>query len=142
MWQELLDFVERNEFLIRASAVASVGVFLGSLILLPLLISRLPADYFATPRASPTRLAKQHPFVRLLLLGAKNLLGVLLLLVGFAMLVLPGQGLTILAAVILLDFPGKRRLELALVRRPRVLRGLNWIRRKTKHLPLDAPPPA
>ena len=45
------------------------------------------------------------------------------------MLVLPGQGLlTIVVGLVLLDFPGKFRLERWLVSRPRVLALLNRFR--------------
>ena len=143
MWQDLLDFAETHSAWIRAAALFSVVVFVGSLVLLPMMIARLPVDYFATEDAPPTSLARRHPNARLALLVLRSTLGVLLLLAGIAMLVLPGQGvLTILAAICLMSFPGKRRLELALVRRPRVLRGLNWIRRRAKHPPLHAPPPS
>ena len=43
----------------------------------------------------------------------KNLLGVFFVLIGIAMLVLPGQGiLTIIAGMMLLDFPGRHRTRL------------------------------
>ena len=43
----------------------------------------------------------------------------------------PGQGLlTILLGVMLLDFPGKRRLELKIVSRPSVLKTVNSLRSK------------
>src|SRR4051812_30124363 len=52
------------------------------------------------------------------------------------MLVLPGQGvLTIIAGMMLLDFPGRQRLERWLVQRPAVLRSINW-RRKRNNRPL------
>ena len=41
----------------------------------------------------------------------------------------PGQGLlTILIGLLLINFPGKRRLERKLVRRPKVLQFINRIR--------------
>jgi hypothetical protein len=39
----------------------------------------------------------------------------------------------------LLNFPGKRRLEIRIVRIPRVFRGLNWLRRRVGRPPLEAP---
>ena len=67
----------------------------------------------------------------------KNLFGVILLLGGMAMLVLPGQGiLTILIGLSLLDFPGKRALERRIVGRPLVLQAINRIRRKFNKSPL------
>lgn len=66
----------------------------------------------------------------------KTLVGILLLLVGIAMLVLPGQGLiTILVGLSLIPFPGKRRLELFLLSRKEVRSALNWIRFKANKDP-------
>jgi hypothetical protein len=69
----------------------------------------------------------------------KNLLGAFLVLFGVVMSLpgVPGQGvLTILLGVMLLDFPGKRQLELKLVSRPKVLRTVNGIRRRFDRPPL------
>ena len=61
-----------------------------------------------------------------------------LVMAGIAMLVLPGQGLlTILLGIMLLEFPGKRRVELMLLRRPEILAGLNWIRRHANRPPFE-----
>lgn len=72
---------------------------------------------------------------------AKNALGALLLVLGAAMLVLPGQGLlTILVGLLLIDFPGKYRLERRLLGGPRVLRAINALRERWKKPPLEIPP--
>ncbi len=72
-----------------------------------------------------------------MLLTGKNALGYLFVLMGIAMLVLPGQGiLTIMIGVTLLDFPGKYRLERWLVSRRPVLRSINWLRRCAGREPL------
>jgi hypothetical protein len=65
-------------------------------------------------------------------------LGVALVLVGIPLVPLPGQGiLTIFAGLLLLEFPGKRRVEIALIRRPGVLRAVNWLRRRAHRPPLE-----
>ena len=57
---------------------------------------------------------------------------------GVAMILLPGQGLiTILIGISFMDFPAKQQLVDALVRRPRVIRLLNWIRQKEKKPPFQ-----
>ena len=59
---------------------------------------------------------------------------------GASRLVLPGQGiLTLLIALMVSTFPGKYRMERAIMRRPRVLRAANWIRRRY-HKPELNPP--
>jgi hypothetical protein len=53
------------------------------------------------------------------------------------MLVLPGQGiLTIATGLLLMDYPGKFRLERRIVATPMVLKGLNWLRAKANQPPL------
>lgn len=133
-----LDWAQAHPEWIGVLVGLSIATFFGSLLLLPLLIVRLPVDYFAGPHPPPR--TPRHPYVRLALNVVRNVLGAALLAAGLAMLVLPGQGLlTLLGALVLLDFPGKRRFELFLVRRPRILRALNWIRRRSHHEPLQAP---
>ena len=70
----------------------------------------------------------------------KNLAGGLLALAGLAMLVLPGQGLlTLIVALVLLDLPGKQRLEARLLSQPRLLRMLNRTRQRFGRPPLRSP---
>ena len=69
----------------------------------------------------------------------KNLLGVVLVIVGVILSLpgVPGQGLlTILLGVMLLDLPGKRRMEQWLVSRPNVLRFVNKLRERYGRPPL------
>ena len=121
--------------------VAAASMFVVSLLAVPLLLARIPADYFARTEASPMGWQRRHPVLRWTLHLLKNVCGVLLVLAGVVMLFTPGQGvLTVLVGVSLMDFPGKRRLELWLVRRPRVLTSINWIRQRTHHSPLEMPP--
>ena len=76
----------------------------------------------------------RHPLVRFLFLAIKNLVGIFLILIGIAMLVLPGQGLlTIFLGIILVDIRGKYRLERWLVGKRPVLRSINWLRRRAGH---------
>lgn len=112
--------------------------FVGSLLFVPWLVVRLPADYFHATRRPALLWGRLHPVLRLLLLLGKNLLGLLVLLMGVAMLVLPGQGLlTMLIGLLLLDFPGKYRFERWLVRRGPVLRACNWLRQRAGRPPLQ-----
>ena len=118
--------------------VASAVMFLASVIGLPWAITRLPADYFAERRERLTLTelgrSRKHPGLFLL----RNLLGVVLLLCGVAMLFLPGQGLlTIVVALLCLDFPGKVRVQRKIVSRPSVLRALNAIRRRAGRDPFE-----
>lgn len=109
----------------------SVLTFVGSLILIPWLIIRLPESYFSEKHRRAAVLKYRHPLVYWLIRISKNLLALVLIVAGIAMLVLPGQGLlSILIGISISDFPGKYRLERYLVSRPGILKSLNWIRRK------------
>ena len=75
----------------------------------------------------------------------KNLLGVVLIVAGLLLSLpgVPGQGvLTMLVGLLLLDIPGKRRFELALVRRKTVHRVINKLRARFDRAPLLVEPPA
>ena len=75
--------------------------------------------------------------LRIVLLLGKNILGCILIVMGLAMLVLPGQGLlTILIGTLLLDFPGKFKFERWLISRKPILRTSNWLRKKAHKAPL------
>jgi Putative transmembrane protein (PGPGW) len=120
--------------------VASVIGFIGSLIAIPLILVRLPADYFdmRTPRHW---MKDHHPVLRLFGLFVKNVVGIVFLLAGIAMLFLPGQGLlTMLIGISLMDFPRKRELEAKLVGQPTLLGVINAMRHKFDKPPLILAP--
>ena len=123
-------------------AAISIMTFVGTLVLIPVLVVRMPADYFVRPRREST-FAKSHPVVRIVFLVLKNMLGAALVLMGLV-LSLPlvfGQGvLTILIGISLLDLPGKRKLELAIVRRNPVRKSMDWMRSRAGRPPLELPP--
>ena len=121
-------------------AVASAIGFIGSLIAIPLILVRLPADYFDT-RTPRQWMKNHHPVLRLLGVIVKNVVGVVFVLAGFAMLFLPGQGLlTILIGVSLMDFPKKRVLEAKMVGQPTLLSVINSMRHKFGKPPLTMAP--
>ena len=79
--------------------------------------------------------------LRLLGLILKNVIGVVFLLAGFAMLFLPGQGLlTMLIGISLMDFPKKRQLEAKMVGQPTLLSVINGRRRQFDKPPLTLAP--
>src|SRR4051812_3888771 len=130
-----MHWVSVHERLFWALVAFSVIAFVGTLIAVPWMVVRIPRDYFRRSiiRATPRR----HPVVHALLLIGKNVLGVVFILLGILMLVLPGQGLlTILAGAALIDFPGKHRLIGLLVAQPAVLKSMNWIRQRAGREPL------
>lgn len=133
----MLDWLGEHKTLLTWLMASGAIVFLVSLVAVPLWVARLPEDYFAHAKRPPSALAKYPPLVRLPLRVGKNLLGVVLMLAGLAMLVLPGQGIaTAVIGFLLVEVPGKYRFEKWLISRPRVLRGVNWLRRKASRGPL------
>jgi len=107
----------------------SLVLFIGSILVIPILIAHIRADYFTNPIAPDSRWFEHQPTMKVVILILKNLLGLILLLAGLAMIVLPGQGIiTVLVALTLLNFPGKRRLERRIISQQHVQRGVAWIR--------------
>lgn len=136
----MFAWIENNPGLVTLIVIASIVSFIGTLVLVPAIVVRIPRDYFTHEHRPPSAWASHHPVIRWILLIAKNMLGALFMLAGIAMLVLPGQGLlSILVGFFLIDFPGKYGLEKWLVRRPRVRQVLDWVRRKAGRDALDPP---
>lgn len=136
--QELLAAARANRELLGWLGVFSAVSFVASLIGIPLLIARLPANYFVDRRRHRLPFAKRHPVARWFLIGLKNLAGFCLILAGLVMIPLPGQGLlVILVGIMLMNFPGKYRLERHVVTRPAIARSLNWIRERAGRPPLE-----
>jgi len=119
------------------SLLAVVATVIG----IPWVIARLPHDYFSRRSRAVWRRTADEPLPALVLTVVKNVLGAILVILGIIMLVTPGQGLlTILLGMMLMNFPGKYRVERWMVRRPGVLRALNWLRRRHGEMPFERPP--
>ncbi len=127
-----------KEFLVWVSIGSGMGLLLGAIIV-PLVIVKMPDDAFSNPERQRW-LDRKPAVLRIPLRIVKNLIGVVLVLLGLAMLLLPGQGiLSILLGALLLDFPGKRRAQQWLLDRPKVMDSLNWLRRRFHATPLEKP---
>lgn len=120
--------------------VLSIVFFVGSLIAIPFILVRLPADFFDVRVPRPW-MENHHPVLRVLGHILKNVFGLIFVFVGFLMLFLPGQGvLTMLIGITLLEFPGKRNLEAKLIGQPTVLNAINSMRDKFGKPPLIIAP--
>jgi hypothetical protein len=116
--------------------VLSMVFFIGTLIAIPFILVRLPADYFDVRVPRPW-MKDHHPVLRLMGHIVKNAVGAIFLFAGFLMLFLPGQGvLTMLIGISMLDFPGKRKIEAKLIGQPTVLSVVNSMRQKFNKPPL------
>jgi len=67
----------------------------------------------------------------------KNIVGMMLIIGGIALLFLPGQGiLTILIGLLIMDFPYKYKVEIWVIKHHFILRSINKLREKAKQPPL------
>ncbi len=118
----------------------SILMFLATLLFIPMIVVRLPEDYFVQKKHSIWDGEGPLRFWHVIWVLARNLFGVVLIVLGVIMLVLPGQGLlTIVLGLAIMDFPGKFTLERKLVRRPGLFKALNWLRIRAHHPPLRRP---
>lgn len=137
----MLEFLQNHweSILLWISAVSLLAL-IGTLVALPWAVTLLPADYFNRPRRQVWHRITPYPPLNLLLIALKNCLGLALALLGLVLLFTPGQGLlTLLAGVALMNFPGKYRLERYIAQRTGVLKGINWLRERRGHPPMEAP---
>lgn len=134
-WEMATQWLEANPGMTTAVGVAGVALSLVSLLILPWFFARLPADYFNNMDRHRWGGMTPGQWLRRFL---RNVFGLGLLVLGIVMLVVPGQGLlTMIAGIVLIDFPGKYALERSLARRPRVERAINWLRQRSGQPPID-----
>ena len=118
----------------------SAVLFLGSLILIPIVIIRLPSDHFMKPSESAESWKLRRPMLHFLLQVTKNVIGLIVAIAGLIMVFTPGQGvLAILLGVSLMDIPGKRAIEISVLRRPTILGVINRMRARAGQPPLLLP---
>ena len=138
MLRELSTWATSHPWIVIGLAVASAFV---SVVLVCVAAVRIPPDYF-TCEERPLPCAGRPAWLRLGVRVFLNLVGAGLIVAGIVMSVpgVPGQGLlTILLGVMLVDIPGKRRLERAMVRLPAVHAGLNRVRARFGRPAIEVP---
>jgi len=90
----------------------------------------------ADDTSETSHLTPKNRSLSLMINIVKIMVGLFLLICGLVMLFLPGQGLlTMLMGLSLIPFPGKKKLEKAIVARKSVRYSLNWIRMKANKKP-------
>jgi hypothetical protein len=120
-------------------SIGSGVALLLTAIAIPIVIIKLPTDYLVNDHKK-SWLDTQPAVVRAGLRVVKNLFGVVLVVLGIIMLILPGQGvLSIVLGLSMVDFPGRRALQCKLIRRPTVIESINWMRKKFHRPPLKVP---
>lgn len=140
IWERLTTFWQS---LTWSSIGIGVGLFLLSLtvsfVALGIVMVKIPPHYFS-PHHERDFLPDSPWLVRWGAVIAKNIAGVILILLGIVLSLpgVPGQGiLTILLGLIFLDIPGKRPLEARIIKRPSVLAAINKLRAKYDKPPLE-----
>lgn len=121
-------------------AIVAIIAFILSIVLIPWIIILLPSDYFAHPKRQKYPWEKYPPLIKWSILLLKNMLGAIFVIAGIVMLFIPGQGiLTIVAGLVLVNFPHKYRIQKWIVRQAPVFKTINAIRRKAGKRPLHCP---
>jgi archaellum biogenesis protein FlaJ (TadC family) len=137
----VLSWFDTHQSLLTWLGLLSVVMFAGSLVGVYLILIHLPQNYFVHMRfRNIIDPLANHPVLRIMYLILKNIVGVIFVLAGIAMLVLPGQGIiSILLGLSFLSLPGKRRLVRRLILSPSVLSTINRMRSRAGKLPLRTP---
>lgn len=115
----------------------SVSSFVLTVVGCVVMITHLPSNYFLGSHKERRII---NPFMRFFVSVIKNIVGFFLIVVGALMSVpgVPGQGLlTVLAGLIISDFPGKKRLARRIIRIRTVYLAANKIRLFFKRPPLE-----
>jgi len=132
----VLGFITLRSVLIGVAIF--VVTFSFNLAIVSIILVKIPPTYFKKSH-SREFWKDRSPAVRFLGVILKNALGVLLVAIGIVLSLpgVPGQGfLTILLGIMLLDFPGRRNLELKILTRPQVFNTINKLRHKFGKPPL------
>ena len=136
-----LDWLGENAGLTSALLALSGMLLIGSLWLGHYYLTRIPPDYFVRTHIPFEKLRTRRPALWWALMICKNGLGVLLILIGLIMFVTPGQGmLTLMMGLALTNFPGKQRLERAILSQAVVRNAVNRMRARANRAPLVLTP--
>jgi len=113
--------------------------FLANLGIVSWILVKLPADHFSKRRKTKFW-AGPRPWLHAAKVIGKNIGGLLLVALGVVLSLpgVPGQGLlTVLLGIMLLDFPGRHRLEQKLLSKPSIVNSINKLRGRFGKKPLE-----
>jgi len=116
-----------------------LGTFVANIALVSFILVKIPADYFKKTHKTQFWVGP-NPALHAAKMIGKNILGIFLVVLGIILSIpgVPGQGLlTILLGVVLVDFPGKRRLERKLLSRQEIVKTIDRLRKKFNKPPLE-----
>ena len=128
----LVEWIKQHIYILYWLGGISLFLFIVTAIAVPLFVIYLPSDFFMKEKRKKS-FEKIHFTIRILIFAVKNIIGIILVIAGILMLILPGQGIiTILIGLVLVDFPGKKNLMLLILSNPIVQNAINWIRKKNR----------
>jgi hypothetical protein len=140
MFDLLSDFVSGLTWQkILVGALIFLASFLINLGIVSFILVKLPADHFSKKRKTKFW-AGPRPAIHAAKVIGKNIAGVLLVALGIVLSLpgVPGQGLlTVLLGIMLLDFPGRHRLEQKLLSKPSIVSTINRLRGRFDKPPLQ-----
>jgi hypothetical protein len=137
LFSELMGLITWQSALI--GVLIFIVTFAFNLAIVSFILVKLPTDYFKKDHR-PSLWSGPRPALNAAKVIGKNLLGVVLVLVGIVLSLpgVPGQGLlTVLLGIMLLDFPGIRRLERKLLTRPAIIKAITHLRQRFGKPPLE-----
>jgi archaellum biogenesis protein FlaJ (TadC family) len=139
MIRDLLHWLNNYQDIFVAIGITSLVLFALSLILMPLFILWLPADYFIRHLKPSVRKGSK---IKWILSLTMNLFAAIILALGLVLLVLPGPGwFTILAGLALLDLPIKYKIEMKILSAPALRKAIDQHRKKHNREPIIYPDP-
>jgi len=117
----MIEFVRHHEDLFLWLTIASVIGLIVSPVIVSWMVIQLPSDYFSYPKRQKYQWDNQVPIIRWGWIFLKNILGVVFVIGGIAMLALPG----------------KYKIEKRIIKHRVILRSVNWLRKKAKKESLE-----
>ena len=140
MFDLLSDFISGLTWQkILVGALIFLASFFVNLGIVSLILVKLPADHFSKNRKTKFW-AGPRPAIHAAKVIGKNIAGILLVALGIVLSLpgVPGQGLlTVLLGIMLLDFPGRHRLEQKLLSKPSIVNTINRLRGRFDKPPLQ-----
>ena len=127
-----------KETLLWVSSISGVGLLVVATVT-PWLIVRMPEDFFSNPQRY-NWLDRKPASIRVPIRILKNLLAIVLVIVGVIMFLTPASGLfPILLGIVLADVPGTLKLQRWILCRKTIRKSMNWLRRKFHRRPVQMP---
>lgn len=134
----MLTFINNHETLFFWLTLTGVVGFIGSLVVIPWVLVKIPPDYFLAEKRRKCPWGHCPQVMRWIVIVIKNIVGFMLILSGIIMLFTPGQGvLTIIGGIILMDFPHKYKLMRRIIKNTKILKLINALRAKANREPLS-----